>query len=95
MPRQHCLVVAYDRAIALLPIAIVMSCACEWICLQFSAHTCATCMQVKHYQGDVSDLCLTFSVEEDFFGQTTTVGGVWVQAKHSSHGILQGSSLSR
>lgn len=30
--------------------------------------------QVKNYEGDVEDLGLTFSVEDDFFGQTTTVG---------------------
>ena len=28
---------------------------------------------VKHYDGDVEDLCLTFAVDEEMFGQTTTV----------------------
>ncbi len=29
--------------------------------------------QVKQYAGDVADLCLTFSVDDDFFGHTTSV----------------------
>ncbi len=32
-------------------------------------------MQVKRYDGDVEDLGLTFSVEDEFFGQTTQVRG--------------------
>ena len=28
---------------------------------------------VKHYEGDVEDLCLTLAVDEEVFGQSTTV----------------------
>ena len=28
---------------------------------------------VKHYDGDVEDLCLTFAVDEEVFGMSTTV----------------------
>jgi hypothetical protein len=28
---------------------------------------------VKHYDGDVEDLCLTYAVDEEMFGQTQTV----------------------